>query len=242
MNFFVVQKDLVSQYQQGSCSSFIDGNEIRNWIFGDQTRLWCTGIPGSGKTTAVAALVERLRATYQPGDKVKTAAVFCDFKMTEALSVSNIIAGIWLQITAFSGLGDDTIALYNANLETGTLPSLDDLLRLLQVELRSNLKLLLIIDALDELPDTSAMTLLNAINQLKGNLNVLITSRLAPVHQLPLGLTNAARLEISASSQDLERFIDTRINNQSLLLRHIQKKPELKGEIKDVIKRKCGKM
>ena len=94
--------------------SFLDDLAMQKWIAGNGTRLWCTGIPGSGKTTAAAALVERLRATstWQPNSDINVAAVFCDYKMKEVLSIPNIMAGVWMQVAAFSDLSKEAIELY----------------------------------------------------------------------------------------------------------------------------------
>ena len=49
--------------------------------------------PAPAKSTAAAALVEKLH-TKVPSSDTKVAAVLCDYKKNDAVSVTNILAGI----------------------------------------------------------------------------------------------------------------------------------------------------
>ena len=161
--------------------TFLDALMAHEWVNGAGGQsFWCKGIPGSGKTTTAAALVERLRATFKSDGNVKVAGIFCNYKMPEDQSVSNIMAGVWLQMTAFEDLDAGAVALYAKNTEFGTRPTSDDILELLRHELKKYSKVLLIIDALDELSEASGLQLLKDVKSLGSKIRLMITSRLSP--------------------------------------------------------------
>ena len=213
------------------------------WVNGaGEQSLWCKGIPGSGKTTTAAALVERLRATFESDDEVKVAGVFCNHKMPEVQSVSNVMAGVWLQMTVFKALDSDAVTLYAKNTEIGTRPTLKDILELLHHELKKCSKVLLIIDALDEMSEASGLELLRAVKSLGGKIRVMITSRLSPDRQHTSSLQGLNHYDISACGLDLDMYIDERINSDVTLARFCDDTPDLRESIKKGIVAKAGEM
>ena len=223
--------------------TFLDALMAHEWVNGTGGQsLWCKGIPGSGKTTIAAALVERLRATFESDNNVKVAGVFCNYKMPEAQSISNIMAGVWLQMTAFNDLSDDAITLYARNTETGTRPTVEETLQLVEHEAKKCSKVLLVIDALDELSEASGLQLLRAAKALGGNIRLMITSRLSPGRQHTTSLQGLDHYDISACGPDLNMYIDARINSDATLTRFCDDTPDLRESIKKGTVTKAGEM
>lgn len=237
-----MHKDRLSNYHPGTCRDFLDSDKVQSWISGTGTRIWCTGVPGAGKTIASSALVERLHVKFQPDKDVRIAAVFCNYKMNDTLSVANILAGVWLQVTTFVKLSDEAITLYDRNVEMGTRPSCEDYVKLLQLDLKSCSKVLIVVDALDELSDSSSLTLLKELDRLGGPINIMVTSRLSSSSLAPRSLKIAPTQETSASAQDMCHYIDARIDNDPLLANYVQVAPQLRDDIRDQVTKKAGKM
>ena len=223
--------------------TFLDTLTAHEWVNGTGGQsLWCKGVPGSGKTTTAAALVERLRATFKCDDDVKVAGVFCNYKMADAQSVSNIMAGIWLQMTAFKDLDNGAITVYAKNTEIGTRPTVDEILELLHHEVENCSKVLLIIDALDELSEACGLELLKAVKALGAKIRLMITSRLSPGRQHVTFLQGLNHYDISACGPDLEMYIDDRVNSDATLARFCDDTPGLRESIKKGIVTKAGEM
>jgi len=107
--------------------------------------------------------------------------------------------------------------LYDKYHLRASLPSLNELLFLIEHEMKRFSKIWLIIDALDECPSHSGENtkeeFLRAIRQLPHTLNILITSR----HRkdMTCGFDPVEEIEISMKDDDLENYVRRQVQKQS---------------------------
>ncbi|KAJ7884266.1 hypothetical protein B0H13DRAFT_1558979, partial [Mycena leptocephala] len=158
--------------------------DIDQWLlprsFNKERIFWITGIPGSGKSTLSATVVENLREKHTP----VVAQFFISCNIPETVDPSKIIPTIAKQLAEFSPAAADII---HDVLERG-FPSrkkqVEELLLAPIQELsKSHDVVVILIDALDELENAadSAIEILLSIAprdcNLPDNVRFLITSR-----------------------------------------------------------------
>ncbi|KAJ7266734.1 ankyrin repeat domain-containing protein [Mycena rebaudengoi] len=164
---------------------------------------WCYGMPGAGKTVLSSAVVDYLREK-PPSPNVGVACAYLNHKEMDMQSPENILAGLFDEMHAILS---STVADYS--------------------------KVYLVIDALDEYPETKRHMLLKHLAALRPNINLLFTSR---PHITPeMFFPNIPALEIRATEQDIHRYLDAEIQNSFRLSKHVQSRPELRQEIESQI-------
>lgn len=95
----------------------------------------------------------------------------------------------------------------------------------------------LVIDALDECDADTRSDLCDYLQQLKekaGNINLMVTSRDIP--ELEEDIRPTARLDILANDNDIEVYVEEKIEAMSRLKRHTKKDPELRGLVKQTVR------
>jgi hypothetical protein len=150
-------------------------------------------------------------------------------------SPENILAGLWRQLIFGKPIlpGSPSHSLYHKHLEKRTRPSVDEMHATLSSAMEDYSKVYIIIDALDEYPETTCHTLLKHLAALRPNMNLLLTSRphITPVMFFP----KTPALEIRATEEDIRRYLDAQIENSFRLSKHVQSRPELRQEIENQI-------
>jgi len=127
------------------------------------------------------------------------------------------------------------VSLYDYHIKKGTRPTLSEYSKLLQSEVRTFSKAFIIIDALDECPEINGtrMSFLTEVRKLQPSIHLLVTSRHIPA--IEREFREATRLEISASDEDVRRYLEGRIAKESQLASHVEADPALQGKIIDTL-------
>lgn len=112
---------------------------------------------------------------------------------------------------------------------------------MLQSEVRRFSEVFIIIDALDECPESedTRASFLAEIRTLHQNAR-LVTSRHIPT--IKSEFEKAARLEICASDEDVTTYLESRIERESRLARHVKAAPDLQATIISTIRQKAKGM
>ncbi|KAJ7441278.1 hypothetical protein B0H11DRAFT_1624932, partial [Mycena galericulata] len=108
-------------------------------------------------------------------------------------------------------------------------PSLDEVLAILKQTVTELSKVYIVVDAVDEYPETQRQILLKYLLMIGSTVNLMITSRphLTPDSSLP----NLDTIEIYASRDDLKRYVDAQIQISARLAKHAQTQVSLREEI-----------
>ena len=121
-------------------------------------------------------------------------------------------------------------------------PTLAECANLLQSEVRGFSKIFIVIDALDECPESNGtrMSFLMEIRKLQPNIHLLVTSRYIP--SIEREFEKAERVEIRASNEDIRRYLGGRIERGHRLVRHVRADPALHKTIINTIVEKAKGM
>jgi Cdc6-like AAA superfamily ATPase len=213
------------QYRESTLEWFFEDDRYRTWR--DSLRrpraLWCQGNMGTGKTTLVAQVAERLSAGGTPQSNV--AVVYCRLSEQSHQSAENILGLILAQLYDRKDQGvvlppyikaafDKASLLSMFRRKRPTPSQLEDWLvsRLLAAKSPSYI----LMDALDELHDKSYQRLLKVLGSLplKGcAFGLLVTSRYSPEHNI--GVYDSHTMEIRAKVKDLQTLVSSTLSEAS---------------------------
>jgi hypothetical protein len=133
------------------------------------------------------------------------------------------------------------MSLYHHHVKKRTRPTLSEWSKLLQSEVRRLSKVFIIIDALDECPESNGTrdSFLIEIRKLQPSIHLLVTSRHIPTIS---DFENAARVDVRASDKDVRRYLKDRIERERRLVRHVKADPTLQETIINTIVEKAKGM
>lgn len=165
--------------QQGTGTWFLDSAEYKQFLSGENSKLWLSGIPGAGKSVLSATIIEHVNTSWTPS--VATAFFFCSYGNTKTQNLSSILGSIAKQLAlqnthALQGMVD----FYRDRGDLGTFePEEEDLLDLIRTMSSSFAAAIVIIDGLDECLENrpSIVDILAKLSDSRGSIKTLFTSR-----------------------------------------------------------------
>ncbi|EXJ72482.1 uncharacterized protein A1O5_04987 [Cladophialophora psammophila CBS 110553] len=240
LNFYVTQKDILSRWEKETCRDVLQAAEFEAWASGIGTHLWCWGIPGSGKTMQAAVIVQHLRQLFPDESKTKVAGVFFDYKNKALQTPANVLASIWMQIANHEEIDQHVAQLYHRNILKGTNPSIEEVSEVLRMELSKHEKILLVIDAVDEGDHESTLKVFDELTRCMAVMNILATSR----HRKPslFHFQGCPLYQILCSEPDLRVYVESRLQQEPMLQRHLANSPTLHEDIKRSVLEKSSGM
>jgi Cdc6-like AAA superfamily ATPase len=231
------QNDFINRRQKGTGQWLLDSPEFRKWIETDKQTLFCPGIPGAGKTILTSIVVEELTTRYYNNKNIGIAYLYCNFRRQNEQKINDLLASLLKQlIECQPSLPDSVKNIYSRHKDKRTQPSFDEISGNLQSVAAMFSRVFIIVDALDEcqVTDGCRMKFLSEIFNLqaKYQISFFATSRYIP--EINEKFNECIQLEIRASDQDVQRYLDGHIEQLSLCVR---RDTELQNEIKtDIIK------
>lgn len=205
---------------------------------------------GAGKTILTSAVIEQAKVLADKELQHAVAYFYCEYKLPETQILHNILGSLIKQICATSDDAFDELeafySSYNTKGKEPSLPSDNDLEKLLKSLSRHFECVMIIVDGLDEcaIPEQRSALLqtLSSLNAPEhGNIKVVFTSR----DEIDIRRQFAhfeSNISIAARSNDLELYvaanIENRIKNRSLRM----KDPALKEIIINGIVSKANGM
>jgi tRNA uridine 5-carbamoylmethylation protein Kti12 len=177
--------------------------------------LFCSGIPGAGKTILAAATIRNLLTTRaEHGHYV--AFVFCNYRMQEEQTVETLIAAILRQVIEQCPLLPDSARKMYASYKLNKAsPSSSDMLARLCSISWDNPRLFVVIDALDECLDSVWKPLIRSMRQLQqeAGSSLMVTSRPNEVRRREF--SEDIQLDIRARDGDIESFLHGQLGGLS---------------------------
>jgi Cdc6-like AAA superfamily ATPase len=206
------QSDIIRRRHEGTGQWFLDAPEFTAWLRGTNNSgtLFCTGIPGAGKTMIAALAIEHLTTKVQ-SDTIGVTWAYCSYKSQNEQTVRALLATILQQLVqADNPQGVQVLEkLRKKHAANGTTPNADELRQSLQALIAGFSTTFIVIDALDECSasDDTRGQFLAHIRALHTNADVrlMVTSRQVP--DIVDEFTNATRLEIRAHTEDVEKYL-----------------------------------
>ena len=174
--------------------------------------LWCSGIPGSGKTMITSIVIEYIRKHFS-GQGRGLLYFYCDYRDQDQQIAENILSSLLRQICSIlSALPPSVSQLYERAQKGGGLPKLEEVCDALEKIIDQEFtRLFIIIDALDECESVKQRkVLIDTLKALIGrrcSLKLFITSR-PHLPDIAKALSTAVTITIVADENDIRRYLE----------------------------------
>lgn len=181
-----------------------------------------------------SVVIDYLQHTFSQDDDIAIAFIYCDYKAEQ--TVSHLLGSLLQQLVQQSSkVSDEIVACHQQHIQQSTIPLITEYSRLLHVQLFSQppvfSRVFVVIDALDECGETTREILLSELRKLQSTLCLLVTTRPHFMFALSHAFEKACVLEIRASAEDIERYVQARIDTDVRLKRLLGGDPILQAEV-----------
>jgi hypothetical protein len=230
------QHDFIRRRQQGTGQWLLNHPGFKEWLQGGKKTLFCPGIPGAGKTILTAIVVEHLINWYHNDPNIGIAYIYCNFRRNNEQKLEDLLASFLRQLTeSLPSLPKAVTELYERHKSKRTRPSTDELSKALQLVAMLCSRVFVLADALDECQTSNGcrVRLIDEIFSLQRRygVNIFMTSRFIP--EITDKFEKSCWLEIRASKEDVERYLEDHIRQSSSTVQKMQK--EIKTTISDAV-------
>ncbi|KAH7002610.1 ankyrin repeat-containing domain protein [Ilyonectria destructans] len=241
INFFLrvnpqAYLDISRELRHEATGSWLTSSDatFAKWKDDSNSKLWLSGIPGSGKTVLCGLVIETVLQDSDESTAVSYA--FCDYKNPDTYLPENIIATLAVQLgqqseDAFDLLEEYFDILHSEN-QLPMQPNLDDLLDLIQGMADVYDKVFVVVDGLDECGDhVSRMTrsLKSIANRSKAISTAFFSRKEEDIRE---ELEDEfEHIEVEAHTKDLEDYTLAEVNKRKVLKRLEVKNPALYKDI-----------
>ena len=195
---------------QGTGEWFLHCAGFQTWLSGEGTVL-LHGIPGAGKTTLAAVVIDHLCQRYENETSVGIAYIYCDFKRSHEQTHPDLIASILKQLTQQrASIPENVRRFYDRHEKFQRLPSIKELSEELETVIGLFAKVFIVIDALDECQEIELVPLLTELSilQERQSIKLLVTSRYP---QILTRFSQYQTLEIRAQYEDIFEYVQVRV-------------------------------
>ncbi|EPS39694.1 hypothetical protein H072_6511 [Dactylellina haptotyla CBS 200.50] len=208
------QSDYLQQRQPGSGQWLLNSSEFQKWLRGHGETLFCSGIPGAGKTIATSIVVDTVHQLIQESENIGLAYIYCNYKRQREQEMEVLLGSVLRQLTQWlPKIPKDVEMLYQKHKRSGTRPLLAEVAGCLVSVGKLYSKVMIIIDALDECPEGRRARFHKEMRHFQENTqaNYFVTSRKIP--EIASWFTDAAKLEIRATNTDLWSYLESHFQN-----------------------------
>jgi len=238
------QSDYISRRQAGTGHWLVDSAEFQAWLKSDKKTLFCTGIPGAGKTIMSSIVVDQLSVKFENDPSVGTAYIYCSYKEQQMQKPEDLLSSLLKQLAQQRPTMPTNVErLFTRHEAKKTRPLLKEIIEALDSTIRLYSKIFVVIDALDEcyeLKGDGDNGLLSAVSNLQNQtpLHLFATSR--HVEKITSRFRGCMFKEIRAQDDDVLRYVNARM--PQLLQSQISKHPEVQDTVRKNITKAAGGM
>ncbi|KAJ7351361.1 ankyrin repeat-containing domain protein [Mycena albidolilacea] len=207
INLFLRHANISQTREKGTGGWLLEDPVFKKWESGSGSTLWCYGI-------CISLVVDYLSAAYKNNKDIGVACIYLNHKEANQQPPPKLLAE----------------GLYKQHREKGTTLSLEEVVNVLSSSLKEFAQVFIIVDAMDEYPESQQKILLQQLAGICSNVNLMITSWPSVSPEL-FSLANLEKLDIQATADDLREYIDAQIHS-SRLSQIVKDLPELQEEIR----------
>nr|GAT52690.1 predicted protein [Mycena chlorophos] len=222
-NFLHRQQEIYKMRHQDTGSWLLNHPSFLEWKSGPCQLLWCSGIPGAGKTVLAC--------------EMGVTCVFLNYKESGSQTLENVLGAVIRQLALQKDL-QPARALYQKHLKQDTSITLAELQTLLEIYAQQFTQVYVILDALDEYLEEDRDQLLEIILGATGNTKLLVTCR---PQITPRGDLEYIHLEIEPPDDDIKAYIRARMA-RSHSLRGLTRDEIMKNGVVESITAKAAGM
>ncbi|KAJ0413510.1 hypothetical protein BJY00DRAFT_319712 [Aspergillus carlsbadensis] len=235
---------ILDSVQPGTGRWFINHDTVRTWLEGKTSMVWCPGLPGAGKTRLMSIVIDTLDHEPTAKNTIHTY-IYCNYARREEQTPATLLSSILLQVLQRSddqALPADVLSLYESHKKYGTRPTSKELTGLLSKLTSPYDTVFIVIDALDECSESDDETIrfVSTVRSIGPNVVLLCSSRFSTTFETYFASTK--KVEILARDEDITMFLDSQINQQMRLSKHVRSDPALRQEIIEFITGECQGM
>jgi hypothetical protein len=173
-------------------------------------------------------------------ESIGVAVIYLSHKEIDVQTPLNLLAGLWRQLVSRQQITPDLIGLYKQHCEQHTRPSLQEAHSTLRAAISEYSNTFIIVDAIDEYPEEYRHSLLLHLTSIHPSVRLMLTSR--PHINIHHTIPTSETLTISATEEDIRRYLDAKILSSSRLSSHVKNCPDLREEIERVVVRRSDGM
>jgi len=230
----------------GSCEWLITSKEFTSWFRSpaEDQLLWLHAFPGAGKTILISAIIDHL-CSLPLSDSYTVIYYYFDFRDTSKQTYTGLIRSLVHQICAKTKtVPQSALELFTTC--TNAKPSGTQLLELLKDLLSQQLRTFLVIDALDECPeseDHERKQVLAALAEIKGleipSLSIFVASRTEADIKQSMDVICDADIDVHAAltNEDIRLHVRAQMMIDPKLKRWDQ---SIKNGIEEELMKKAG--
>lgn len=217
----------------GTGQWLLESAEFQEWLKTDKQTLFCPGIPGAGKTTITAIVIDYLQSKFRNDQSTGIAYIYCDFRRQDEQSAIQLLSSLVKQLAQGLASFPATVKKLYEHLKNSRRPTMEEISAVLHSVAANYAKVFIVVDALDECQSGGVRTRLlrEAFNlQTKTDTNIFATSRNNP--EINKRFEGGITLKVRATDEDVERYLEDKV---LALPPFVSNNPELCREIKTKI-------
>lgn len=229
VDYSLNQAAFANQCQKNTGQWILDSAEFQTWLQDKKATLFCTGIPGAGKTIITSTIIEHLQQRFRNDASVGVAYIYCDWKRHHEQRHSDLLSSFLKQLVRkCNPLPLSISALYETCDPHQKRPTNDELVAALESVAAIFSRLFWVIDGLDECDINQCKNFLTDVfvMQNRCGVNLLATSRHIP--EIGEMFSSSLKLEIRTNEADIRTYIQGHISE---LHTCVLKYPSLQNEI-----------
>ncbi|KAL1906533.1 hypothetical protein Sste5344_007701 [Sporothrix stenoceras] len=144
IDYATQQNDFLNRRQTGTGTWLLDSAEFTGWVESRVQTLFCSGIPGAGKTILTSIVVDNLYTRFQNDPKVGIAYLYCNYRRQNEQKADDLLTSLLKQLATlqavaslYSNVFIVVDALDECQLSGGCLSAVDGMFLLAQLHLES---------------------------------------------------------------------------------------------------------
>ncbi|KPM46456.1 hypothetical protein AK830_g205 [Neonectria ditissima] len=219
-----------------------ESTDFEDWYSTPKARIWCSGIPGAGKSVIAGAIVDECLQRSQANPGTAIGYFFCTYRDPLTFTAINIISSLCAQVALQNEAAYQVLEEYHDELRSNHhlpgQPTTPQLIQTLHQMCASLNQVYLIVDGLDECGSDVESTVDSLISlcllDANDNINLALLSREeSPIRQRVEPYFHW--IEIEAHTEDIQLYVvtelDQRINAKKLRLRDMALKDQIMARL-----------
>jgi Cdc6-like AAA superfamily ATPase len=208
------QNALQREIQEGTGQWFVNTVYFHTWLHQKGGMLFCTGMPGAGKTHIASLVIHYLQSSCSLNPRSLLAYIYCEY--THQLTRETLLGSLLEQLTRLlPTLPPELSTLYKKHEKSRTQPSVKELRTVLHEIVTSSKMCFIVVDGLDECTDDEGMRtfLLETLTALRKSLRASIMTMSRDIQHIRDHFSAQDYLEIKvrATDHDVGVYLDHRI-------------------------------